>query len=131
MRESRQQIVDWQWRAVATKNRDLDGVFYFGVRTTGIFCRPSCRSRQPKRENVSFYSTADDARRAGFRAWMRCKPQDANFARPDAELIANALRMLLDEEAEIATVDELAAELTVSAGHLQKTFKNLIGISPK
>ena len=131
MREAGQQMVDWQWKAVAAKNRDLDGVFYFGVRTTGIFCRPSCSSRQPKRENVSFYPTADDARRAGFRACMRCKPQDANFTGPDAELVANALRMLRDDEVEIATVDELAAALNVSAGHVQKTFKNMIGVSPK
>jgi AraC family transcriptional regulator, regulatory protein of adaptative response / methylated-DNA-[protein]-cysteine methyltransferase len=131
MREAGQQMVDWRWNAVASKNRDLDGVFYFGVRTTGIFCRPSCSSRQPKRENVSFYPTADDARRAGFRACMRCKPLDASFAGPEAELIASALRLLRNEKAEIATVDELAAELNVSAGHLQKSFKNMIGISPK
>jgi AraC family transcriptional regulator of adaptative response/methylated-DNA-[protein]-cysteine methyltransferase len=126
-----QNLADWQWRAVATKNRELDGVFYFGVRTTGIFCRPSCRSRQPKRENVSFFITADDATNAGFRACLRCRPMDAVIQEPAPELIANALRSLKDKELEIATVEDLANQLNVSSGHLQKTFKNVLGVTPK
>src|SRR5580765_3163104 len=123
MREHTQQnLADWQWNAVATKNRDLDGVFYFGVRTTGVFCRPSCSSRQPKRENVSFFVTAKDAEVAGFRACIRCKPLDATVTEPASELIADAFRTLRDPEQEIATVEELATLLEVSTGHLQKTF---------
>ena len=128
---AKQKLADWQWQAVATKNRELDGVFYFGVRTTGIFCRPSCSSRQPKRENVAFFITANEARNAGFRACFRCKPLEAEIQDPAAELIANALRFLKTKELEFATVEDLASELQVSSGHLQKTFKNLIGVTPK
>ena len=126
-----QKLSDWQWRAVTTKNRDLDGVFFFGVRTTGIFCRPSCSSRQPKRENVSFFVTATDAANAGFRACLRCKPLEAVVSDPAPELIANAFRSLQNKEIEFATVEDLATELNVSSGHLQKTFKNVLGVAPK
>jgi AraC family transcriptional regulator of adaptative response/methylated-DNA-[protein]-cysteine methyltransferase len=125
------ELADWQWQAVATKNRELDGVFYFGVRTTGIFCRPSCSSRQPKRENVSFFITAKDAANAGFRACLRCKPLSAVIHDPAPELIANAFRSLQNKELEFATVEDLANELSVSSGHLQKTFKSVLGVTPK
>ena len=126
-----QNLTDWQWQAVATKNRELDGVFYFGVRTTGIFCRPSCSSRQPKRENVSFFVTANDAKNAGFRACLRCKPLNPVMHEPGPELIANAFRLLRNKELEFATVEDLAFELEVSSGHLQKTFKSVLGVTPK
>ncbi len=122
---------DWRWLAVESKNREFDGVFYFGVQTTGVFCRPSCASRPPKRENVSFFSTPDDAERAGFRACLRCKPKNEYFPGTGAELIQRAFEVLQDQEAEIPTVDELSSELNVSSGHLQKTFKSMIGLSPK
>ena len=126
-----QKLKDWQWQAVATKNRELDGVFYFGVRTTGIFCRPSCSSRQPKRENISFFITAADAKNAGFRACLRCKPMDAEIHAPGPDMIANAFRLLRNKELEFATVEDLSAELEVTSGHLQKTFKNVLGVTPK
>ena len=126
-----QNLTDWRWRAVATKNRELDGVFFFGVRTTGIFCRPSCSSRQPRRENVSFFITANDAKDAGFRACLRCKPLEAKIQDPAPELIANAFRLLRNKDLEFATVEDLAIELNVSSGHLQKTFKNVIGVTPQ
>jgi len=131
MNQAAQKLTDWQWNAVSTKNRALDGVFYFGVRTTGVFCRPSCSSRPPKRENVAFFITPNDAQNAGFRACLRCRPLETKTAEPAAELIANAFRTLQSSEIEIATVEELAGRLNVSSGHLQKTFKNVIGISPK
>jgi len=131
MKKASQKLADWQWNAVATKDRDLDGVFYFGVRTTGVFCRPSCSSRQPKRENVAFFITPNDAQIAGFRACLRCKPLDAKATEPAAELIASAFRTLRNGEIEIGTVEDLAGRLDVSSGHLQKTFKNALGVSPK
>lgn len=127
----RQEVRDWRWEAVAGKSRAFDGVFFFGVRTTGIFCRPSCSSRRPKRENVSFYFSATDAESAGFRACLKCKPREAKFTEPSSELIAKTFRLLRNKEIEIATVEELCSRLGVSTGHLQKTFKNILGISPK
>lgn len=117
--------------AVQSKNSAFDGVFYFGVRTTGIFCRPSCSSRPPKRENVAFFSDADEARSAGFRACLRCKPLEAKFSGAQGELIVRALRLLESEGDEVETVDELCSRLDVSPGHLQKTFKAVLGIGPK
>lgn len=123
--------IDWRWRAVESKNADFDGVFYFGVQTTGVFCRPSCSSRSPKRQNVKFFTTPDDAERAGFRACLRCKPTREYSPRPAATLIARAFEVLQSNREEVPTVDELARQLDVSPGHLQKTFKAVLGLSPK
>lgn len=122
---------DWRWLAVATKNRTFDGVFYFAVETTGIFCRPSCPSRSPKRENVSFFMTTDEAEKAGFRACLRCKPLNEYEPGAAALLIQKAFELLESDEIEIATIDELSTRLDVSSGHLQKTFKATLGLSPK
>jgi AraC family transcriptional regulator of adaptative response/methylated-DNA-[protein]-cysteine methyltransferase len=121
--------IDWRWLAVEAKNAAFDGVFYFGVQTTGIFCRPSCSSRRPRRENVSFFVTPTEAERAGFRACLRCKPTSEYFPGPAATLITRAFELLRSDE--IATIDELAGRLEVSSGHLQKTFKATLGLSPK
>jgi AraC family transcriptional regulator of adaptative response/methylated-DNA-[protein]-cysteine methyltransferase len=83
------------------------------------------------RKRFPFFVTAKDAEVAGFRACIRCKPLDATVTEPASELIADAFRTLRDPEQEIATVEELATLLEVSTGHLQKTFKNILGISPK
>jgi AraC family transcriptional regulator of adaptative response/methylated-DNA-[protein]-cysteine methyltransferase len=123
--------IDWRWRAVETRNSDFDGVFYFGVQTTGVFCRPSCSSRSPKRQNVSFFVTPSDAERAGFRACLRCKPKRDYFPGPAATLVARAFEVLKAETDDVPTVEEVARRLDVSTGHLQKTFKTVLGISPK
>ncbi len=126
-----QQTADWQWRAVETKNGEFDGAFYFGVKTTGIFCRPSCSSRPPKRQNVAFFVTPAEAENAGFRACLRCKPKNAYEPRLTAILTQKAFELLQSDEIEISTIDELAVQLDVSTGHLQKTFKAVLGLSPK
>lgn len=123
--------IDWQWRAVQARNAEFDGVFYFAVQTTGIFCRPSCSSRSPKRENVAFFVTPSDAERAGFRACLRCEPKREYFPGPAATLVARAFEVLTADSDEVPTVDDLAQSLEVSSGHLQKTFKTVLGISPK
>lgn len=123
--------IDWRWHAVETKNADFDGMFYFGVQTTGIFCRPSCSSKTAKRENVSFFATPIDAEKAGFRACLRCKPKHEYFPGAAATLIQKAFEILQSDEMEVLTVDELSSRLGVSSGHLQKTFKAILGISPK
>lgn len=123
--------IDWRWLAVRSKNPEFDGVFYFGVQTTGVFCRPSCSSRSPKRQNVTFFVTPTDAMRAGFRACLRCKPTREYFPGPAAILITRAFEILQSDADEIPTIDEMAKRLEVSAGHLQKTFKAVLGLSPK
>src|SRR4029078_4744838 len=89
---------DWRYRIVKDKNSAFDGIFYFGVRTTGIFCRPSCSSKTPKPENVSFYLSADAAKDAGFRACLRCKPANVEFLNKNAEMIARAFEALQSDE---------------------------------
>ena len=123
--------IDWRWRAVETKNPEFDGVFYFAVQTTGVFCRPSCSSRTPKRQNVSFFITPTDAETAGFRACLRCKPKQELAPGPAASLVARAFEIMNAGVDEIPTVDELAQRLGVSPGHLQKTFKAVLGLSPR
>ena len=122
---------DWRWMAVRSRSAEFDGVFYFGVETTGIFCRPSCASRSPKRENVRFFSTTSEAEQAGFRACLRCKPTREYFPGPAASLVTRAFAILQADRDDIPTVDELAARLNVTGGHLQKTFKAVLGLSPK
>lgn len=122
---------DWRWRAVEAKNSEFDGAFYFGVKTTGIFCRPSCSSRPPKRHNVTFFISPVEAEAAGFRACLRCKPKNSYEPSAAAGLIQKAFEFLRSDEIEVPTIEELAAQLDVSTGHLQKTFKGLLGLTPK
>ena len=117
--------------AVEAKNAQFDGVFYFGVQTTGVFCRPSCSSRTPRRENVSFFMTPNDAEKAGFRACLRCEPKQDLAPAPAASLTARAFEILQSDTDMVPTVDELAGRLDISTGHLQKTFKAVLGLSPK
>lgn len=114
----------------AVRNRDAcyDGKLIFAVITTGIFCRPSCKSRQANPENIRFYQTASQAQQAGFRACKRCSPE-----RSDAEsskLVAVA-RYIESHADETLTLAKLAAKFELSATHLQKSFKSTIGLSPK
>jgi len=123
--------LDWQWRAVEEKNREFDGAFYFAVRTTGIFCRPSCPSKTARRQNVSFFITTTEAEKAGFRACLRCKPKNEYFPGPAAELVIKAFQILRSGEFDGPTVEELSRQLAVTSGHLQKTFKTVLGLTPK
>jgi len=122
---------DWRWRAIRKKNKSFDGLFFFGVQTTGIFCRPSCSSKTPKPENVLYFLTATEAQKKGFRACLRCKPLNDHFPGKTAELVAKALKALRNSDLDITTNEQLCSHLGVSPGHLQKTFKSLLGISPK
>ncbi len=130
-RTTSEQTIDWQWHAVETRNREFDGVFYFGVATTGIFCRPSCSSKTAKRQNVLFFGSPSEAEHAGFRACLRCKPTLQYSPGPAAELIARTFELLKADEMYIPMIDELSRQLGVSSGHLQKTFKALLGLTPK
>ena len=84
------------WQAIQTRDANFDGQFYYGVRSTGVYCRPSCGSRQPRRANVAFFAQTVDAENAGFRACQRCRP---NAAPPQSEIVQQACR-LLEENAE-------------------------------
>jgi AraC family transcriptional regulator, regulatory protein of adaptative response / methylated-DNA-[protein]-cysteine methyltransferase len=119
------------WNAVVGHDRDADGLFVYGVRSTGIYCRPSCPSRRPRRDRVAFFETTAAARDAGFRACLRCKPDaEAAAADPWVEKIRRACVYLSNVEGHPALAT-LAARLGGSPYHLQRNFKRLVGVSPR
>ncbi|HEU0065693.1 MAG TPA: bifunctional DNA-binding transcriptional regulator/O6-methylguanine-DNA methyltransferase Ada [Sphingomonas sp.] len=117
---------DAAWAAFCARDRQQDGAFVGAVRTTGIYCRPSCPARHPKRENMAFYRDGEAARAAGFRACLRCKP-DA-VAR-DRVAIAEALAALAASHGGIA-LDVLAARVGYAPHHFHRLFKRATGVTP-
>jgi AraC family transcriptional regulator of adaptative response/methylated-DNA-[protein]-cysteine methyltransferase len=119
-----------RWAAVVSRDRNADGVFYYSVKTTGVYCRPSCASRPALRRNVDFHASREDAERAGFRACKRCKPDAPPAARQYAEGVARACR-LLESAAELPDLATLAAAAGMSRFHFHRIFKQLTGMTPK
>lgn len=116
------------WAAVIGRDGQRDGTFVYAVTTTGVYCRPSCPSRRPHRQNVEFFDAPDAAERAGFRACRRCKPRDE--AGPTATMIEK-VRTYIDEHLdERVMLSGLARHVGVSTFHLQRTFKRETGLSP-
>ncbi len=116
------------WRAVETRDGRFDGQFVYAVKSTGVFCRPSCPSCRALRANVEFFSTTAAAERAGFRACLRCRPtEDAN-----AHASIDRARAYLDAHADrLVPLAELSGVAHLSASHLQRSFKRVVGVSPK
>jgi AraC family transcriptional regulator of adaptative response/methylated-DNA-[protein]-cysteine methyltransferase len=119
------------WRAIRTRDGGYDGLFYYGVRTTGVYCRPSCASRQPKRENVFFFALPEAARQAGFRACLRCRPDETVIRDPQAELTQSLCRLIDQHLEEPLNFAALSARVKLSQFHLQRLFKKLMGITPR
>ncbi|MBV9669679.1 MAG: methylphosphotriester-DNA--protein-cysteine methyltransferase family protein, partial [Acidobacteriales bacterium] len=118
-----------RWQAVLAHDRGSDGRFFYGVKTTGVYCRPSCPSRRPKAaENVEFFEDHVEAELAGFRACQRCKPREVSAQIAMVERVSALLRERAEER---VTLEELAATCGVSAFHLQRTFKRFTGVSPR
>jgi AraC family transcriptional regulator of adaptative response/methylated-DNA-[protein]-cysteine methyltransferase len=117
------------WQAIRRRDARFNGAFVFGVKTTGIFCKPSCSARAAKRENVLFFHAPRDAEAGGFRACMRCRPLLENDADPQIEMVLAACRML--EMDEPIRLDAVAAGLGLSTSHFQRTFTDIVGVSPK
>jgi AraC family transcriptional regulator, regulatory protein of adaptative response / methylated-DNA-[protein]-cysteine methyltransferase len=119
-----------RWRAVMAKDAAADGAFVFAVRTTGVFCRPSCGARRPRRENVQFFADHAAAIAAGFRACRRCQPLAPHAdAQARTALVAQVCRWLDREQP--PTLAELAARSGYSQWHLQRVFTAAVGVSPK
>ena len=117
---------DTAWAAFMRRDRAWDGRVIGAVKTTGIYCKPSCPARRPKREHVDFYATAEEARAAGYRPCLRCKPDEVGR---DREAIAQAVK-LIEQAEEAPTLDELAAAVGYAPHHFQRLFKRDLGISP-
>ena len=120
------------WNAVLSRDRSRDGSFVFAVRSTGIYCRPSCPARRPGREQVSFFQIPEAAEQAGFRACRRCHPRRARANSPQVELVRRICHVIDEHEQEQAvTLEALSAETGVSTHHLHRTFKDVMGITPR
>jgi AraC family transcriptional regulator, regulatory protein of adaptative response / methylated-DNA-[protein]-cysteine methyltransferase len=119
------------WQAVVSKDARFDGQFVFAVSSTGVYCRPSCPSRRAHRERVSFFDLPEAAEQAGFRACLRCQPQRARVLDPQMELVQRVCRVLDSSDSESVKLAELASHAGVSVFHLQRTFKRVMGISPR
>lgn len=118
------------WQALCERDAGFDGRFVFAVRSTGIFCRPSCPARRPRRDGVSFFDDAADAEAAGYRACKRCAPHGQSPTEQLDELVIAACR-LLDESPEPMTLEQLAARIGLSASHLARAFKARTGLTPR
>jgi AraC family transcriptional regulator, regulatory protein of adaptative response / methylated-DNA-[protein]-cysteine methyltransferase len=121
---------DPRWAAVRGRDARADGTFVYSVRTTGVYCRPSCAARPARPENVAFHATPADAERAGFRPCKRCCPDQPPRAERQAALIAGLCR-LIESRDEAPTLDELAQHAGLSAFHTHRIFKAVTGVTPR
>jgi len=120
---------DPRWAAVVARSAAADGTFFYSVRTTGIYCRPSCAARRPRPENVRFHGSRDDAERAGFRPCRRCRPDQLSMAARHAALVAEACRRL--DGSAPPSLEELARAAGMSRFHFHRVFKSVTGLTPR
>lgn len=125
------EAADAYWTAVSERDKSFDGVIYYAVRSTGVYCQPSCPSRRPRRENIEFFTHPEHAERAGFRACRRCRPNDVRTTSAHVEIVRNACRYVEQNLESSLTLEEIAQSLGVSGGFLHRTFKALTGITPR
>jgi AraC family transcriptional regulator of adaptative response/methylated-DNA-[protein]-cysteine methyltransferase len=119
-----------RWHAVIHRDRRADGKFVYAVITTGVYCRPTCSSRFPHRENVVFFGKYDEAEQAGYRACRKCQPKGASGPAQPPEAIIRACR-LIEEAEEPPTLEQLAGAVGLSPYYLHRLFRKVVGITPK
>jgi AraC family transcriptional regulator, regulatory protein of adaptative response / methylated-DNA-[protein]-cysteine methyltransferase len=119
-----------RWAAVLRRDPGADGAFYYSVRTTGVYCRPTCAARTPRQENVAFHRSREEAERHGFRPCKRCRPDEIALAQRHAAAVAQACCTI--KEAETApSLDALAASAGMSRYHFHRVFKSIAGVTPR
>src|SRR6185369_3838468 len=121
---------DPRWAAVRSRDPRADGTFVYSVRTTGVYCRPSCAARPARPENVAFHPTAAAAEQSGFRPCRRCKPDQPSLSERRTALVAGLCRLIEGRET-IPSLDELAAHAGLSAFHTHRLFKAVTGLTPR
>jgi AraC family transcriptional regulator, regulatory protein of adaptative response / methylated-DNA-[protein]-cysteine methyltransferase len=119
-----------RWQSLVDRDPAADGEFVYSVRSTGVYCRPTCPSRLALRENVRFHTTCEEAESAGFRACKRCKPTGESIAQHQASIVANACR-IIEESGEIPNLDDLARSVGMSSYHFHRVFKAQTGLTPR
>lgn len=123
-------IDDDRYEAIRRRDRAFDGTFFYAVRTTGVYCRPSCAARLALRQNVSFHLSCEAAEKAGFRPCKRCKPDQASERARQAEVVRKACAVI-DEAEETPALAELARAAGFSPYHFHRMFKRVTGVTPK
>ncbi len=130
-----QELVAWdeerRWQSVLARDAEADGAFVYAVRTTGIYCRPICPSRRPRREHVAFFALPAAAEQSGFRACRRCHPEQAIIRDPQVDVVQRICRAIAANPEEPPTLASLGAAVGLSPYHMQRTFKRVMGITPR
>jgi AraC family transcriptional regulator, regulatory protein of adaptative response / methylated-DNA-[protein]-cysteine methyltransferase len=121
---------DPRWASVVTRSAEADGSFFYSVRTTGVYCRPSCPARRARPENVRFHGTREDAERAGFRPCQRCKPDGPSLAEQHAAKVTEACR-IIEASPAVPSLEELATRAGMSTFHFHRVFKSITGLTPR
>jgi len=119
-----------RWKAVIRRDPAADGIFYYAVRTTGVYCRPSCPARRARRENIQFYVSCEAAEQAGFRPCQRCRPHESGGVAPHARAVEKACR-IIEQAEDIPSLDGLATAVGMSRYHFHRIFKAITGVTPK
>ena len=121
---------DQMWAAIIVRDPDFESRFVYSVKTTGVYCRPTCQARLPLRRNVAFHASCADAEAEGFRQCKRCRPRDPTVAAETIAKISAACRFI--ESAELPpSLNEIAAAAGLSAYHFHRTFRSIVGLTPK
>jgi AraC family transcriptional regulator of adaptative response / methylphosphotriester-DNA alkyltransferase methyltransferase len=115
---------------VVQRDTKYDGIYYTGIKTTGIVCRPSCKSRTPKIENVLLFQSVEDAIKIGFRPCKRCRPEQIGKLGPDARLAFDVKQIIRKSYSTTITLDYLSEKMVISPFHLQRVFKRMTGMTP-
>jgi O-6-methylguanine DNA methyltransferase len=121
---------DDRWAAVVRRDRSADDLFVYSVRTTGVYCRPSCAARRARREHVRFHSTCKEAEQVGFRPCKRCRPNEPALSQQHARAVAEACR-LIEETHDTPSLNALSKAAGMSRFHFHRIFKTLTGVTPK
>jgi AraC family transcriptional regulator of adaptative response/methylated-DNA-[protein]-cysteine methyltransferase len=129
-RQASRTTTDARWLSVVARDPQADGRFFYSVKTTGIYCRPSCSARRARPENVSFFATREEAEVAGFRPCRRCKPDQASLIEQQAAIIAEVCRHI-DQSDEMPSLEELAKKAGLSSYYFHRLFKSKTGLTPK
>lgn len=121
---------DPRWICVVARDRNADDTFLYSVKTTGVYCRPSCAARLPRPQNVRFHATCEEAEQAGFRPCKRCRPDQPSLAARYAATVTEACRIIETSETALS-LDQLADRVGVSPYHFHRVFKTMTGLTPR
>ncbi|WP_028777241.1 bifunctional transcriptional activator/DNA repair enzyme AdaA [Shimazuella kribbensis] len=123
-------IFEEVYDAILQRDTKYDGIYFTGIKSTGISCRPSCKSRTPNRENVQLFKSLDEAVTAGYRPCKRCRPEQLGAMNPDARIANEVKNFILKKYSSPITLEDMSREIMISPFHLQRVFKRMIGVTP-